>query len=70
MATKKWLQFCCEVEATEGARMVLLGKVRTADCRDCLSQGYHLAAGANVRFCKTCRRAKPSLTHHCHICKL
>ncbi len=36
-------------------------------CR--LLQGYHLAAGMNVRFCKTCRRAKPSLTHHCHICK-
>ena len=35
----------------------------------CLLQGYHLAAGMNVRFCKTCRRAKPSLTHHCHICK-
>lgn len=36
----------------------------------CILQGYHLAAGANVRFCKSCRRAKPSLTHHCHICKL
>lgn len=32
-------------------------------------QGYHLAAPEAVRFCRTCRKAKPPLSHHCSVCK-
>ena len=32
-------------------------------------QGFHLAAGVGIRYCKHCRRAKPPFAHHCNICK-